>query len=318
VSTLIVKHGWSDAYRSAQFVATGQMPPVTTETIFEAATLTAEQRAAWAEAVGVAEKVTVYAPGTRDYNNKLALYDAPLTIEDAISGVRRQQDEWFSRDAAELTHRRDEGIAKLRQALEAHNPREGNYVTEADVTQAEQLGVDISEWRGLTRQYRDAAPTFWQEEREREAAKQERIEAQREAERAEKAAAAAAFAAEKQAWVAAHGSDYLKRACGGGYDCARLYVTERAAQEAPGYVVDFDDVAEWKGRSCPSLAALDLEADARKRGVGETQIVWLTSPVRAKRPHEDEDYYEYEDDFEPCEAVAIRKYLGKYDLVRLV
>jgi hypothetical protein len=124
----------------------------------------------------------------------------------------------------------------------------------------------------------------------------------------------------KAAWVTAHGSAHLKRAVGEGYDCQRLYVLERAAIEAPGFVVDFYGGAEWKERSCPSELALDACDAARELAPdrvnrGEPFVAWLTS---APRPVKVEEEYGYEEPFTPCEAVVLRDYLGKYDLVRVV
>lgn len=143
-------------------------------------------------------------------------------------------------------------------------------------------------------------------ERAEERARAE-AEARTQAERRQAAALAEAEErtrreAEKQAWIEAHGSAFLKKAClQGGYDCQRRYVEERAALERPGYVVDWKDAAAWKDRACPSEAALDEALAA-----GGT-VVWLTAPANAG----EDDY-----DFEPCEAVAIRGYLGKYDLIK--
>jgi len=64
-------------------------------------------------------------------------------------------------------------------------------------------------------------------------------------------------AAEKACWIAAHGSAHLRRAVGGRFDCQRLYALERAAIEAPGFVMDFYNGAAWRERSCPTVAALD-------------------------------------------------------------
>lgn len=123
---------------------------------------------------------------------------------------------------------------------------------------------------------------------------------------------AEAYAA-KTAWVTAHGSDHLKRACAGGYDCSRKYAIERGAFEAPGFVVDIEDAAEWKDRSCPSLAGLNAADAATALGLGEARIVWLkAAPADAKQTG---DYYDYEP-FGPCEAIVIGDYLGKYNLVK--
>jgi len=73
---------------------------------------------------------------------------------------------------------------------------------------------------------------------------------------------------EKAAWIAAHGSEYLRKATGAGYDCQRRYVEERAALEYPGYWVDFDEDAQYFDRAAPSEAALD---EALRVG---GQVVW--------------------------------------------
>lgn len=114
-------------------------------------------------------------------------------------------------------------------------------------------------------------------------------------------------AEEKAAWIADHGSDYLRRAHSAGYDCQRLYVTERAANDAPGFVVDFADQARWKSRACPSVAALDLLDRATGYNVGQCEIVWLMAG-----PADATDTW---DEPQEREAVVIRGYLGKYDLV---
>lgn len=119
---------------------------------------------------------------------------------------------------------------------------------------------------------------------------------------------AAARDALKAAWVAAHGSPRLQRALAAGYDCQRLYVTERAALEALGFDVDFDDNAAWKSRSCPSETALDIAETVA--ALGQASVVWLTTPADNT---ESDDVY---DTFTPVEAVVVTGYLTKYTLVR--
>lgn len=122
----------------------------------------------------------------------------------------------------------------------------------------------------------------------------------------------ARFEAERETWTAAHGSAHLRRCRDAGYDCLRLYATERAALEAPGFVVDFGDKAEWSARSCPSAAAMDAVDEARAGGLSDPTVVWLKSPPQARAdPWQD-------DEFEPCEAVVVRKWLYRYDLVKIV
>lgn len=110
--------------------------------------------------------------------------------------------------------------------------------------------------------------------------------------------------AERRSWAMAHGSDYLKTCIARNYDCQRVYVTERAAYEYPGYIVDFDNNARWKPKVCPSEVA--LEEEARVRGIvhdpNDVKIVWITkSPAKTE-------------DLSQCEAVMIAKFLGKYNL----
>jgi hypothetical protein len=156
-----------------------------------------------------------------------------------------------------------------------------------------------------------AAREQWEAKQEamREAVRRE-DEARREAE----AAAKAEREAVKAAWIETHGSDHLQRAFARGHDCQRLYVLERAAVELPGYVVDFEDNAEWKARSCPATDALDEAERVEKLGlpIGSVEIVWLTSAAKASR--DDDDLYGYQ----PCEAVVVHEYLGKYDAVLLM
>lgn len=115
---------------------------------------------------------------------------------------------------------------------------------------------------------------------------------------------------EKSGWIEAHGSDHLRRAHALGYDCQRRYVTERAAREFPGWVVDFDDCADWRERSCPSAEALRVVEELINRGLN-AKVVWLTAPPYKRDP--EEEYYE---PFEAREAVVILGYLGSYTLVK--
>ena len=136
----------------------------------------------------------------------------------------------------------------------------------------------------------------------------EQIAEQRRQDAARQEAEKVARLAERRAWALAHGSSRLRKCIEMEYDSQRLYVFERAAFERPGYVVDFDDKAAWKARSGPSEAALDEAA----RVGGE--VVWLTRlPLDDGAP---EDYQEgWEDE---REAVVIRHYLGRYDLIKIV
>lgn len=147
---------------------------------------------------------------------------------------------------------------------------------------------------------------------EREAAEAE----ERETARAEREAADATAKAVKEAnrknWIFERGSDYLRRATALGYNCQRQYVTERAALEFPGFELDFDDQACWKSRNCPSEAAL-VEVEVLIEAGHNAEVVWLTEPVVTTR---DDDGYP--EPFDPCEAIVIKYYLGKYDLLKVI
>lgn len=129
--------------------------------------------------------------------------------------------------------------------------------------------------------------------------------------------------AEKATWIAEHGSDRLKRGFERGHDCQRLYVIERAAIEAPGWTVDFNDDATWKDRSCPSTAALNLAEEAEelasRLASSQPKIVWLTKPasnnVPISLPYD--GYEDWDEPWEAREAVVLR-FLSRYDLVREV
>jgi primosomal protein N' len=110
---------------------------------------------------------------------------------------------------------------------------------------------------------------------------------------------------ERKDWILAHGSQYLKDCLELGAKANKEYVIERAATEFPGYEVDYSDDAHWEEKFSPSSEAL---SELKKvRGLGaESEIVWLTRPINE------------DDEFEPCEAVAIRCFLGKYDLIKII
>lgn len=124
----------------------------------------------------------------------------------------------------------------------------------------------------------------------------------------------AAREAERKDWILAHGSQYLK-------DCLELnvranleYVVERAGVEYPDYTVDYTDNAKWEDRFSPTPEALAELKQLRAKGV-ESEIAWLTRPAKVR---DDEDEYDEDNQFEACEAVVIRNFLGKYDLIKII
>jgi hypothetical protein len=92
---------------------------------------------------------------------------------------------------------------------------------------------------------------------------------EREEERKKKEAKKEAEEREKAEWIQAHGSQHLREAFARGYDCQRMYITERVAKELPGYIVyKFDGRDEWElyDRSCPSVEALEEVKRMEKLG----------------------------------------------------
>lgn len=112
---------------------------------------------------------------------------------------------------------------------------------------------------------------------------------------------------ERNNWIDQFGSQYLKDATDLDYNIDDKYFEERATKEFPKYEINFYYNAGWNIRSNPSQKALNEVKELVKKNY-DAVIVWLTAPV-----NEEEKYY---DDFEECEAIVIRSYLGKYDLVK--
>lgn len=121
---------------------------------------------------------------------------------------------------------------------------------------------------------------------------------------------------EKAEWIKKYGSERLQKAFKYGYECQRMYVIERAEQEFPDYIVDFNETAEFYERVNPSLEALE-EVEALIEKGYNAEIVWLTAEP-TNNVDDEEDYEDYDDYFEEREAIRIRNYLGRYDLYKIV
>jgi len=123
--------------------------------------------------------------------------------------------------------------------------------------------------------------------------------------KAEEEAAQEAWEADKATWIEAHGSDRLKKAHSTGYPHNRAYIQERATVElGEGWTVDTKDAYEWDRKVCPSERALGLEKTLKDKGF-KAQVVWVKS-----------DGAERDDDaFEPFEALVVREFLGRYDVI---
>lgn len=302
-AVLNVKYNLSDAYRQERCVATGWLPKKNQSAELNMLEASPEQRAAILRLAGMGLELdmTHY-----DYPE----YAGEPTPEQLAADCERLADEKEAAERKSLAKEIAQRAEWIGDGIERGDPQLSYHVkiSEAERKAAARLGVDLGEYDAARARYDAVQPELKRRADEARADK-ERIEAEM-AER--KRAEADAARAEKAAWVEAHGSDYLKRACAAGHNCQRLYVKERAGQEAPNYVVDFDNNAEWRERSCPSLTALNELDKVAQLQIGEPEIVWLEA-----EPH-DKNNEEPEYGFEECEAVVIRSYLGKYDLVKLI
>jgi hypothetical protein len=124
--------------------------------------------------------------------------------------------------------------------------------------------------------------------------------------KAEEEAAQEAWDADKATWIEAHGSDRLKKAHSTGYPHNRAYIQERAMAElGEGWTVDIKNAYEWGRKACPSGEALHLEETLKNKGF-KAQIVMLKSDGTER----DDD-----DAFEPFEALVVREFLDRYDVI---
>jgi hypothetical protein len=139
---------------------------------------------------------------------------------------------------------------------------------------------------------------------------EEAFQAEKEAEEKRKEDDKNRLETEKKTWIEKHGSDHLREVYAAGYPCQRAYVEERVVYElGEDWTVDFGDRCAWEEKVMPSRAAMELKKKLKKQG-HEAEIVWLT---------DDGVEREYGDDeFSPCEAVVIRDYLSKYNVVRIM
>lgn len=133
----------------------------------------------------------------------------------------------------------------------------------------------------------------------------------------------AAFAADRDAWIEAHGSPRLRLANTRGYAISKTYLEERARVDLPEFWVDTGSRASWKERANPTEAALNLEtavdehlAEYEGYAAGKTGslIVWVTRFPDAMEEHVERlgEAGVVVDD--QVEAILVRPWLGRYDL----
>lgn len=291
--TTIELHLTDDARRAAA-AATGNLPAATVRLPLPLEDMPVPQRAALVAQLDLGEPVRFAGVPDRYGTRRFSAPLYPVTVEDwaklsaayaaAVEVAKAELAERAARERQEEAERMAGYIehAETLTALpleELHN----RLTTRPDAPRSrweelEGYGRAVEAGRALMARYDEL--TAWREARE---ARRKQLE--REAREAE--------AAERSAWIEAHGSEHLRAAHAEGYNCQRRYITERAALELPGWEVDFDARADWRKRSCPSEAALKaaLEVGAR--------VVWLVTPPSG-------DPYEHAE----CEALMIPDFHG--------
>jgi hypothetical protein len=297
-----IKFYYSKDAQKNYFVQNGQQLAEQGELEYDPTALTTEQRKLiYDKTIIYSHKISFDHPCTIEHI--LAYLDRirreeDLELAEAIAAALALVDEWHSKTAMEIATNnirllgrcchevlyRDYSKAKELLNSNLTHPLVG------DVTQkTTEIGRAIAAAKELLKD-RDA------QDRVRDEQTEELLEAKIEAEKQRKLA-------EMAAWIDLHGDERLKLAHANNYKCHRLYVTQRAALEYPGFVLDFDDKFTWKERVGPSLTALKKLGEYP--GTNAT-IVWLTG-----MGDDDEEIFE----FQCSEAISIQSYLGKYDLI---
>lgn len=308
-TNLKVSFTLSEEFRKRQFVADGVLPEAKQTLELDMSTATPKQRQAIAAycgarlevEIGVWKNYTALSEPT-PYLDKVAL-DVIPDLDMVVANVRRMTAEKQAAQEYYDADRRtkcEADLAKKIQTLRiylAERKIGGNYDTTLwryDLAEdGKRLRIDRSEYDALRVEYNAMV-----------AVRKAEIEAEHQANEERKRIEAEQAETARLAWIQASGSEHLKRAIDAGHDCNRMYLNERAALEYPGYVLDYEDAAAWKSRSCPSVVALD-ERDAilAAHPDATVEIVWLTAEPRDHKLTEREAYYAEPD--EEREAVAV-------------
>ena len=106
-------------------------------------------------------------------------------------------------------------------------------------------------------------------------------DARRRAEKEAEEAAEVRRQAEIRAWIAAHGSDRLRRLLDAGYPIWQEYVRERVAREFPGFTPDLNREARWRDLKETDPAPTDEQIALAQRVGG--RAVLLTCDTRDYR-----------------------------------
>jgi hypothetical protein len=285
------------------FVQNGQQLAEQGELEYDPTTLTTEQRELiYDKTILYGYKISFGYPCT--IKDILAYLDRVQREEDlkfaeAIAAALAVVDEWHSKTAMEIATNNIRQINRYSHEVCSGDYRRAETLLNPNLTHS-LVGDAIPQKMAAINQAIAAAKELLKDRGAQDRVRDEQAEELREANvEAEKQRKLAEIAE----WIDLHGDEQLKLAHANNYKCHRLYVTQRAALEHPGFIVDFSDKFTWKERVGPSLTALKKLGEYP--GTNAT-IVWLTG-----MGDDDEEIFE----FECSEAITIRNYLGKYDLI---
>jgi hypothetical protein len=325
---VIFEYAVSDKFRNAETIATGQRLPAQRQLRVSLADLTPGQRQTIIEATEVSasaesgHKVAAFSRAGNEIVVNLGSKAEPnaqgISYGLYASQVGVERDEELTPETAVLaTNSHARTLARviafseslLAEKLEAWQECADLFVSDEAAAVAKAEAAGIMDWYPPNNR-----STIGHMHRMAESKRRKEIE---ERNKARREAEAKRRDEDKAAWIAEHGSAHLREAFGRGYDSQRQYVLERARLEAPGWTLDFNESSDWNNRSFPSVEALRVEDEAaalaEKLGARSVGIVWLTKPATSGHDSDEEVW-----DFEQCEAVAIREYMGQYDLVKMI
>ena len=105
-------------------------------------------------------------------------------------------------------------------------------------------------------------------------------------------------------------NEHLRTAINEGYDCDDEYITERLAQEWPGFHIVDESTTYWKN-SCPKMESLKIEKRVANQinGYKEKYGTFARCCVLEGHNHEN---------FNDSEAIVIHNYFGMYEVIGLV
>ena len=304
MSTITVKYNLSSAARKRIAVETGDEPKREHELVIDLVQLTPDQRAALLDArqkfgIDVSLKTIEaksYVDSKSPWYESAAEFENMLTPDDVLAHLAKRPAQIAAATAHQATLKNKSNAETIQNARV--------YLTTPDTENQPGFLVNLNPRIYADADgYDEAVSLIEQVKAEynlRYRLSQERAAEAEATAAAEKAAKLAAKMEKRIAWANEFGSEHLKRSLAAGYDSSRLYYSERAAVEYPGYELDFTKSLDSKDRSTPSLDALNaLDAVKAAHPDAKPEIVWLTNPANVA------DDCGAENEHIECEAVIV-------------